>query len=217
MLSMLKAHSLLRLPTGLDWIIPLALIGVIALFPFTSGWAQEGNRDYYAPGTGQSAHDIFKNVELYHLGAGYEELAHKRYDAALAHAEFMLRYFPNHPKALSLLSELCMRWQSPQCNTQEWFERAVARNPSAPVTYTLQGIALHRMKRYPQAVESYKKALELDPASLNSHYNLGLTYLELKQYELANEHAQKAYALGAPFPGLRDKLKKAGFWKPVSG
>lgn len=179
--------------------------------------AQEHNRDYYAPLVGQNDRDLFKNVELHHLGLGHEELENKRYDAALAHAEFMLRYYPNHPKALNLLSQICLRWKSPDCNAQEWFERAVARNPSAPVTYTLQGIYLHRIKRYQEAVESYKKALELDPSSVNAHYNLGLTYLELKQYEPANEQAQKAYALGAPFPGLRDRLKKAGFWKPVPG
>ncbi len=35
---------------------------------------------------------------------------------------------------------------------------------------------------------------------MNAHYNLALTYLDTKQFELANQHAQRAYALGATRP-----------------
>jgi tetratricopeptide (TPR) repeat protein len=60
-----------------------------------------------------------------------------------------------------------------------------------------------------------EKALTLDPNSINAHYNLGLTYFETKQFELANEHAQRAYQLGASPPGLRDKLVRAKQWRPI--
>ena len=184
------------------------------LFFGVAATAQEGNRDYY---TARSAVDIelLTAVEKYHLQPGYEKLSEKRYEAAFADAKFILRYFPNHPKALMMLSEICNRWQSPDCNPDEWFEKAVSRNPAVSETYVLYGIYLHRTKRFDAAVKSYKQALEIDPMSLNAHYNLGLAYVDLKQYELANQHAQKSYALGAPFPGLREKLKRVGAWKPL--
>ena len=41
-------------------------------------------------------------------------------------------------------------------------------------------------------------------------------HCELKEYELANEHAHKAYSMGYPLKGLRNKLKRLGAWHDVS-
>ena len=184
------------------------------LFFGVAATAQEGNRDYY---TAQSANniDLLHTVEKYHLQQGYEKFSKKQYEYAFGDARFILHYFPNHPKALMLMAEICNRWQSPDCNPDASFEKAVSRNPAVSETYVLYGIYLHRTKRFDAAVKNYKQALEIDPMSLNAHYNLGLAYVELKQYELANQQAQKSYALGAPFPGLREKLKRVGAWKPL--
>lgn len=35
----------------------------------------------------------------------------------------------------------------------------------------------------------------------------------MKQFEKSLESAQRAYALGFPLPGLRDKLKRADKWQ----
>ena len=59
------------------------------------------------------------------------------------------------------------------------------------------------------------KALQLDPESINAHYNLGLLYAQTKRLELANRHAQKAYSMGHPSPGLRKRLEAEGAWKPL--
>lgn len=177
--------------------------------------AQEGNRDYYAP-RGPADTELLTAVEKYHLQPGYEKMSKKHYAAAFGDAKFMLHYFPNHPKALMLLFDVCSRWQSPTCNPDDWLDKAVSVNPSSSATHVIYGMHLHRTRRFEAAVKAYQQALEIDPNSLNAHYNLGLTYVEMKQYELANQHAQKSYALGAPFSGLRDRLKRAGFWKPLA-
>jgi tetratricopeptide (TPR) repeat protein len=62
-------------------------------------------------------------------------------------------------------------------------------------------------------VRRFKEANGLLGDDLNVHYNLGLAYFELKDYDQALEHAKRAYALGHPLPGLRDKLKRAGKWE----
>ena len=48
----------------------------------------------------------------------------------------------------------------------------------------------------------------------NAQYNLALALIKLHRYELANEHAQRAYALGHPLPGLRAQLIAVGAWNP---
>jgi tetratricopeptide (TPR) repeat protein len=65
------------------------------------------------------------------------------------------------------------------------------------------------------AVQKLEKAAELNSENGNVHYNLGLAYFTLKDYEKSLAHAQRAYALGFPLPGLRNKLEKAGKWQSV--
>ncbi|MGZ8254660.1 MAG: ABC transporter permease, partial [Burkholderiaceae bacterium] len=49
--------------------------------------------------------------------------------------------------------------------------------------------------------------------SATVHYNLGLLYLDLKDYDRSVQHARKAYDLGAPLQGLKNKLAQAGKWR----
>ena len=71
---------------------------------------------------------------------------------------------------------------------------------------------LRRNEHLNEAVAAYRRALELAPESVTAHYNLGLAYIDLKQYDLANQHAQKSYQLGVSLPGLRTRLEKLGKW-----
>jgi len=191
----------------------LVSVLAIACFGFNSAptSAQPTNNDYYK-GAGT---ELLYNVEKYHLGPANDKLRSRQYESGQNEIAFMLRYFPNHPQALMLLTELCEQWKSPRCNPQEAFESAIAVNPNAAGTFIVQGIYLYRVKQFPAAIASLEKALTMAPDSVNAHYNLGLAYFETKQYDLSNEHAQRAYQLGAPLPGLRDKLTKVGRWKAV--
>jgi tetratricopeptide (TPR) repeat protein len=191
-----------------------SLVGVIlAVTAMTAGAQVEIGKanDYYqARGSGQ-----LRTVEQYHLGKGEAHLRKREYAQAYSEFLFILKIFPNHPRTLALMVQVCEQWKSPHCRSEEFLERAVSINPNASGTFVVQGIYLHRMRQYPKAIESYKQALEIDPNSVNAQYNLGLAYLETKQYESANEHAQRAYALGAPMPGLRQGLERVGQWKPA--
>lgn len=46
--------------------------------------------------------------------------------------------------------------------------------------------------------------------SAQLNYMLGLVLVDLQEFEAAREHARKAYELGYPLPGLRDRLARAG-------
>jgi tetratricopeptide (TPR) repeat protein len=154
-------------------------------------------------------------VESYHLGPCEKRLAERDYPRTLGECGFILKIFPNHPTALLLTVDACAQWKSPKCMLDDIFDSAIAINPKAAQTFVVQGIYRTRSKQYETAIQSFTYALQLQPNLMNAHYNLALTYLETKQFDLANEHAQKAYSLGATLPGLRERLMKAGYWKPL--
>lgn len=194
--------------------VMLTLVGALSpAYP-----QQEDNRvnqDYYAPRGSVEARTL-NNVMQHHFGPGRDRAAAGNFGAALSDFEFILNYFPNHPQVLVALSELCEKWKTAACDTkaEQWFRRAIERNPSAGQSHVVQAIYYHRRSKLDEAVKSYKRAVEVAPESINAHYNLGLAYTDLKQYELANLHAQKSYALGAQYPGLRNRLQKVGKWNP---
>ena len=189
----------------------LLLGSCIALGAMAQG-AGDKPSDYFA--SRGSGHLIV--VEKFHLGKCEQHFREHDWRRTVAECNFILRQFPNHPTALLLVSQACDQWKTGACLLDDVFERAVAINPKAPGTYVVQGIYLNRTKQYATAIQRFKTALELDPDNMNAHYNLALTYLDTSQFELANEHAQRAYALGATPPGLRHLLQKAGYWKPAS-
>lgn len=94
----------------------------------------------------------------------------------------------------------------------EAVDLAIKAHPTYDGAYIAKSILL---KRAGQVSESRKVLVEGNGAtkgeSAELQYALGLSYLDAKQYEQAREHATKAYELGYPLPGLRDKLKAAGY------
>ena len=63
-----------------------------------------------------------------------------------------------------------------------------------------------------EAVTMFTSAVELQPEDPTINYNTGLAYLRKKEYDKARLYAKKAYELGFPLPGLKNKLVEAGKW-----
>ncbi len=144
----------------------------------------------------------------------------------LGDLDYTLRAFPNHPGALyglirihqqnggklGELTEAEKRGVAWPRTIECYFDRAFRFRPQDPVVHMLQAIFLHTNRQYPQALAGYKRARELGLDSSELHYNLGLLYLDMKDYALAKQEAQAAYKKGYPLPGLRNKLSAAGQW-----
>jgi Tfp pilus assembly protein PilF len=77
-----------------------------------------------------------------------------------------------------------------------------------PQLYNFLGISYSLTKRLPQAVESYQKALKIDPSLAEGHLNLGLAYEQLGQKGLADKEYQQACKLKQDFCQLIDNRKK---------
>jgi tetratricopeptide (TPR) repeat protein len=100
--------------------------------------------------------------------------------------------------------------QVPEAETA--FDQSIARFPAYAGAYQGKALLLRDLKKYESArdtlLEGIKAASE---PSAELHYFLGLVYVDLKEYPLAKQQAIAAYSLGYPLPGLRDKLRKAGY------
>lgn len=186
---------------------------VMALAPVLVA-AQATDNDYYQARATPQTTELLTAVEKYHLQPGIDKMRSKFYSAAWGDFNFILNYFPNHPRALMLMAELCDLWRNPKCNMGPHFDKALQRTPESEGLHLTKGAYLQKRGRLDEAIESYKRSLAINPSSAYAHYNLGLAYAAKKQFSIANEHAQQAYELGDMPAGLREKLLAARAWKP---
>jgi tetratricopeptide (TPR) repeat protein len=131
--------------------------------------------------------------------------------------DYTLRAFPNHHRALSSMANLSIRDKTDKPVGANWvvlcyFERAIRFKPNDSRVRLIYALYLNRRGNKDEALVQLKKAYELRPDSANINYDLGLLYLDHKDYENAKIHAKKAYELGFPLPGLKNRLIKAGKW-----
>jgi tetratricopeptide (TPR) repeat protein len=102
-----------------------------------------------------------------------------------------------------------MRWPV-EC----YFERAVRFQPNDATVHQIYAYYLVRLGRKRDALTQIDLASNLGgDDNANLHYNIGLVYFDLGEYDKSLEHARKAYELGFELSGLKNKLAKAGKWK----
>lgn len=158
-------------------------------------------------------------VEKHHFDAGVESLKRGITDYRIAHdIDYTLRVFPNHIRALWAMSRLGAREKSDQppgarYTVDCYFDRAIRFQPEDPRVRLVYGLHLVRKGERDAAVRELDKAAQLGAGEPDLHYNLGLAFFDLKDYERSLAEAKLAYAQGFPLPGLRDKLKGVGQWR----
>jgi hypothetical protein len=204
----------------------ISLIAVVLLLVFIESKADFHNlgRDFYGPydyTNPEHFRDKLPIVEVNHFTPAIETLRDP--ETAGAHLWYTINHFPNHHGALNSMAKLWRQYLAkgeipprvPRGKPPEYlFERAIKFAPHDATVRLLYGIHLQKMGLPERAITLYKQAEELQPSSAEIHYILGLVYAEQKDYQLAVLHAKKAYKLGFPLPGLRNKLIRAGVWKP---
>ena len=155
-----------------------------------------------------------KLVESYHFNSGVRSLSKGQSSTVPGDLDFVLRAVPNHYEALSAMG----RWQllngSPRSGTVRYepadcyFQRASAFRPSDPRVHLVYGIYLHQAKRLLEAGQQYTQAEAMGWDDAELYYNFGLLLVDTGDIPRARRYAEKAYALGYPLPGLKNKLSK---------
>lgn len=133
--------------------------------------------------------------------------------------DYTLRAIPNHPNALLSMAKLADRERTDQPRGSRytvdcWFDRAIRFRPDDHVVRMLYANFLTEKKRSEDALRQLEVVrLQLAKDNPFTHYNLGLLYLGLQQFDKALAEAHLALSLGYPRTELQEKLRAAGHWK----
>ena len=202
--------------------IKYCFLGFLLILTFPNyALAAYGPYDYTNP---EHRKKYLHIVEHYHFNARLENLNenHGLGGTIPGHLWYTIRAFPNHHRALNSMANLWLRYRNKGTTpygikksiTPEFcFERAIEFAPKDATVRMLYGIYLYKIHKYKAALKHYRDSIKIDPNSAQSHYNIALLYIKLKQYTLARKHAKIAYSYGYPLPGLKNELVKLGYWK----
>ena len=138
--------------------------------------------------------------------------------------DYTLRAIPNHPVALLAMVRLgekdkTSKPRGARYTVECYLNRAIRFRNDDPVVKMIYASYLAKNSKGNDALKYLNDAADLGQENANLYYNMGLIYLDLKQYDKALTNAHRAYQMGFPLPGLRDRLKKAGKWsepKPIA-
>lgn len=134
---------------------------------------------------------------------------------------YTLRSFPNHHRALIAMTKWGDRHRTQQppgseYTVQCWYERAARFAPDDTVVRALYAQFLAKNNARDQALQQLAVAREHAKDNPFSHYNLGLVYFELKEFDLALKQAHAARKLGFPREELAEMLKRENRWQEPS-
>jgi tetratricopeptide (TPR) repeat protein len=213
-------HTMARLRRGLAAVLIGAMCAGTASAQTIDRCGDIANA--YGPYDYRTDKDKLGIVEKNHFDAGVENLSRGISAYLGGDIDYTLRAFPNHHRALAAmtrLSEKLKTEQPPQARYTVtcYYERAVRFRPDDGTVRMLYAVYLAKRGKAAEAVQHLKVAEEVVGENANLHYNMGLAYLDLKDYDRALAHAHRAYALGFPLPGLRNRLQRAGKWREPRG
>lgn len=180
------------------------------------GADREYNNNYFGS-LSDWQHRLLRNNEEHHLRKAMMQMRSGNthlFEYVKQDLQYMLIRWPNHPKALQLVTDLAIQTKDPSYAIK-WFDKAVDAYPSVYQTHTLYGIYFYRIKKYDKATAEFRTAVKLNPDSSETNYNLGLALFAEHKYKQANRYAQRAYTRGYPLEGLRSQLKDVNAWKPM--
>ena len=158
--------------------------------------ADDVNKDYFAVNDERDV-QLLNNVERYHLATGnfWKWYTAKKYYLAVEELQFVLRYFPNHPKALQLMGTIAKVTDAPALAIP-YYENALRRYPEYAITHAQYGTYLVDVGNVQAGIPHLNKAIEMDPNLAQAYAALAAAYKKNGSSDLARDAAAKARELG---------------------
>jgi len=161
-------------------------------------------------------------VEEYHFTPAVEALIRGNTSSTPGgDLSYTLGTFPNHHRALLAMVRYGEKMKSPQppearYSVDCYFVRALRFRPDDSIVRMIYATYLSKSGRAPQAIQQLEQATASAGDNAFSHYNIGLIYFDLKDYDRALHQAHKAIELGFRQTALRDQLQTVGKWTEPS-
>ncbi len=177
--------------------------------PFVNGF---GPHDYRVE-QGQNR----KIVEDYHFKPQVESLISGQSSSLGGDIDYTLRAFPNHHRALISMMNLGFRLKvakAPGANftVECYFKRALLFRPDDTIARMIYAQYLAGAGRKADALPELEQTAQRAKDNGFTHYNLGLIYLEIGEFDKALLQAHRAQVHGFARPELKQRLLAAGKW-----
>lgn len=162
--------------------------------------------------------DLLAHAEASHFTSGVETLVRGKSTVYVGgDIHFVLMSFPNHPRALMAMMRLGKKQKSPvpqgaSYSVECYFERALRFRPNDNVVRMIFATFLSTNARTSEALQQLDNVAAKAGENAFTHYNAGILYFEMKQYDKALAQAHAAMALDFPRTELREQLKSVGKW-----
>ena len=157
-------------------------------------------------------------VEHYHFAPEVEALVHGESSSIGDDLNYVLMTSPNHHRALLAAVRYAERLKTSQPPDMKYsidcyFDRALRFQPDDTVVREMFAEYLAKGGHPKEAQSQLGAAAKYANDNALSHYNIGLIYFELKDYDQALAQAQAAAGLGYERPELRQMLQGVGKWR----
>jgi len=211
------AQRLASIGAPRPWLLALALLA-FGQQTFAQGSICGPIQNAYGPYDYRKDRDKLPIVDSNHFTTEVETLIQGKTGPIGGDLDYTLRAFPNHHRALLAMMRLgerekAMQTKGAQYSVECYFERAIRFVRDDTVVRSLYATFLAKAGRRDDALAQLQQATFYAADNPFAHYNIGLVYLELKQYDKALEQAHRAMELDFPRTALADGLKQAGHWR----
>lgn len=158
-------------------------------------------RDYFDKDRDPKVRVLLHALESHHLSkkfwadytTGRNEYGRNKY--GLDDMRFILRYTPNHPKALTLVGSIARLRKDPSLPIP-YYEQAIRLFPQHAVTHAQYGVYLVDIGDINSGIAKLKHALKIDPKLALAHAWLAKAYSRNGDMEQARQAANQAKELG---------------------
>ena len=154
--------------------------------------AQTQNNDYFASDRDEG---LLQTIERYHFKKILENFQVGNYQIALSEIEYILRYYPNHPKTLVLAASIAKSTEN-SAVAIKYFKRALNLYPQHSLTHAQFGQFLVNIGWLKAGIAKLKDALKLDPKLMQAYVWIAKAYYKNGEPELARQAAEHARVLG---------------------
>ena len=193
----------------------------LTLLASCGAWAQGcgGLANHYGPFDYRTERNgKLQIVEHYHFAPEVEALIKGESSYIGDDLDYVLMTSPNHHRALLAMVRYAERNKTTQAPNMKYtvdcyFDRAIRFQPDDTVVREMYAEYLTKQGRVDDARKELEAADHYAADNAISHYNIGLLYFGLKDYDHALVQAQTAAQLGYGRPELRQMLQGVGKWK----